>query len=126
VGLSVWGDEVEKQGLVLSGVMFNYKISPASRTIFLAVLQAQIFLIKKISMVLNFHLSSFSGESLWLYCGRVRMDRRLEREGKNLPANCVGFAVQATSPHLDNSMVPETSSRLDNSMVPETSSRLDS
>lgn len=47
VVLSVWGDEVEKQGLVLSGVMFNYKISPASRTIFLAVLQARIFLIKK-------------------------------------------------------------------------------
>jgi hypothetical protein len=42
--------------------MFNYKISPATRSIFLAVWHARIFLIKiKISGVLNFHLASFSG-----------------------------------------------------------------
>jgi len=46
----------------VSGIMFNYKISPASQAIFLAFLEAQIFLIKiEITGVLNFHLSGFGG-----------------------------------------------------------------
>jgi hypothetical protein len=70
--------------------MFNYKISPASQTIFLAVLQARIFLIKiKISRVLNFHFSGFSGESVCLQCGQDGMDWSLVMAQKVKKRTCL-------------------------------------